>query len=72
MQRVESEPAMTAMFAAHGVTVSTFAPSAFIPSSASSSVLPGSAVSIIRLGVILLLSLLALIGLVLTGPAVSR
>lgn len=72
MQRVESEPAMTAMFAAHGVTVSTFAPSASIPSSASSSVLPGSAVSIIRPGVILLLSLLALIGLVLTGPAVSR
>ncbi len=72
MQRVESRPAMTAMFAAHGVSVSTFAPSASIPSLASSSILPGSVVSIIRFGVIMLLGILALSGLVLTSPAVSR
>jgi hypothetical protein len=72
MQRVESRPAMTALFADHGVTVSAFAPSASFPSLASSSVLPGSVVSIIRPGVIVLLSILALSSLVLTSPAVSR
>lgn len=72
MQRVEAGPAMTAMVAGHGTTISAFAPSASISPSVSSSVLPVSVVSIISLSVGLLLSSLALLGLVLTSPAGSR
>jgi hypothetical protein len=72
MHRVEAGSAMTAMAAGHGATISTFAPSTSISPSVSSSVLPVSVVSIIRLSVGLLLSSLALLGLVLTSPAGSR
>lgn len=72
MQRVESEPAMTAMFAGHASAVSAFARSTSIPSSVSSSVLPGSVVSISLGAIALLMSALVLSGLVLTSPAGSR
>ncbi len=72
MQRVETEPAMTAMVAGHGATISACASSASVSPWVSSSVLPVSIVSIIRLSVIVLLSSLALLGLVLTSPAGSR
>ncbi len=68
MQRVESGPAMTALFADHGVAVSAFAPSSDFPS-VSSPVLPIASESIIRLGTIALLSSLVLSSLVLTSPA---
>jgi hypothetical protein len=69
MQRVESGPAMTALFADHGVlSVSTFAPSSHF-SSVSSPVLPTASVSIIRLSTTLLLSGLVLLSLVLSSPA---
>jgi hypothetical protein len=71
MQRVESGPAMTAMFADHRVTISTFA-SAVSSTSSAPSVLPSPVVSIIRLSTIALLSVLVLLGLVLTSPAGSR
>ena len=77
MRRVEAEPAMTALFADHRVlTVSTSTPS--LTSTAAASTLsvpfaPSVIVSIIRLSaVVLLASLLALISLVLSSPAVSR
>jgi hypothetical protein len=72
MQRVESGPAMTAMFADHGVTISTCASSSRSSSSTPSSVLPVAVVSIISLGTLALLSALVLSSLVLTSPAVSR
>ena len=72
MQRVESGPAMTAMFADHRVTISTFASAVSSTSSAPTSVLPSPVVSIIRLSTIALLSVLVLLGLVLTSPAGSR
>ena len=64
MQRVESGSAVTAMFAGHGATVSTFTPASRFSSTVSPvlSVL----VSIISLSSLALLSLL-----VLTSPAVS-
>lgn len=68
MQRVESRPAMTALFADHRASVSTFASSS-PSSSASSSVLPAAVVSIIRLTIGVLLSALVRSLLVLTGPA---
>jgi hypothetical protein len=69
MQRVEFGPAMAALFADHGVTVSTFAPSSRSSSSASSSVLAIACVSILRFGTIALLRALVLSSLVLTSPA---
>lgn len=68
MQRVESGPAMTALFADHGATVSAIAPSSRF-SSVSSPVLPFASVSIIRLSTTLLLSVLVLLSLVLSSPA---
>ncbi|HEY7348418.1 MAG TPA: hypothetical protein VH599_08915 [Ktedonobacterales bacterium] len=72
MQRVESEPAMTALFADHRAAVSTFAPSSLSSSSAPASVLPVIFVSMISLSAFVLLRTLALSSLVLTGPAGSR
>ena len=69
MQRVESEPAMAAMTAAHRVSVSAFASSNASASSAAVSNLPVAVVSIMSLSAIVLLSTLALISLLLTGPA---
>ena len=65
MQRVESGPAMTAMFAGHGAAISTFTPASRFSSSTVSPIL-AVLVSIISLSSIALLSLL-----VLTSPAVS-
>lgn len=65
MRRVEPRSAMTAMFADHGATVSTFTPASRFSSSTVSPVL-AVLVSIISLSSIALLSLL-----VLTSPAVS-
>jgi hypothetical protein len=69
MQRVESEPAMTAMFADHRATVSALASSSLSSSSATTSVLPVAVVSIISLSTIALISALVLSSLVLTCPA---
>ena len=68
MQRVESGPVMTAMFADHRVTVSACASAIPSTPSARSSVLSIAGVSIMSLGTIAL-SLLVLISLLLTGPA---
>ena len=65
MQRVESGSAMTAMFADHGATISTFTPASRFFSSTVSPIL-AVLVSIISLSSIALLNLL-----VLTSPAVS-
>ncbi len=69
MRRVESEPDMAALFADQRVAVSTFARSSRSPSSASLSILPATFGSILRPGIIALLSSLVLSGLVLTSPA---
>lgn len=72
MQRVESGPAMTALFADHGIAVSTFAQSRPASSSVHASRLPIAIVSIISLSAIALLRALVPSLLVLTSPAVSR
>jgi hypothetical protein len=69
MQRVESEPAMTAMVAGHRVSVSTVAPLSLTTSSATASNLPVTAASIISLSASVLLSTLGLSSLLLTCPA---
>ncbi len=69
MQRVESRPAMTAPFAGHGVSISTFPLPSLSSSPARFSVLPVALVSMISLGVSVLLSILARSLLVLTSPA---
>ena len=65
MQRVESGSAMTAMFADHGATISTFTPA----SRFSSIVSPILAVLVSIISLSSIISLLSL--LVLTSPAVS-
>lgn len=72
MQRVEPQSAVTAMFADHGLAVSTSALSSRPSSSLIASAFPVSFVSIICLGIIALLGALVLIGLVLSGPAMLR
>ncbi|GEM_PF-2193435 len=69
MQRVESEPAMTAMAADHRLSVSMLTPCIPSASSAPTPVLPVSVVSIISLSTFVLLSTKVLSSLVLTGPA---
>jgi hypothetical protein len=72
MQRVESEPAMTATSAEHRVSVSAFTSAILSSSPVSSSVLPIPVVSILRLSTLALLGSLVLTLLVLSSPADVR